>query len=136
VGETIAATEIEVAPILGVVRNVTVGAEAYPVPPLIMLTEVTTPAVSTAVPVAPVPPPPEKTTLMALVYRVPPVPTVTEDTTAPVRTAVAVAPEPAPAVTVTGMTGRLRLGREVCSLRTVEAVRTVLVGKAILFLPQ
>jgi hypothetical protein len=44
-------------------EKATVGGDKYPDPPLVMLTEVTTPPVKTAVAAAPVPLPPENVTV-------------------------------------------------------------------------
>src|SRR5206468_2048516 len=52
--------------------KVTSGAEVKPVPPLVIITLVTTPLVSTAVPAAPVPPPPLNTTVGATAKLAPP----------------------------------------------------------------
>ena len=54
--------------------NVIDGAVVYPVPWVIILTDVTTPAFTFATPVAPVPPPPTNFTIGANSYPLPPAP--------------------------------------------------------------
>jgi len=80
--------------------KVTVGAELYPLPPLLTVTEVTW-ALMVAVAVAPdPPPPPEKVIVGAELYPLPPAVTLT-DMTAPLIVEVAAAPDPPPPVKVT-----------------------------------
>lgn len=81
-----------VAPLPEVIK--TEGAEVYPVPPAVTLTDVTTPPETTAVAVAPEPPPPDKTTFGATVNPLPPAVTFTAVTMPPEIVAVPVAPLP------------------------------------------
>jgi hypothetical protein len=70
-------TAAAVAPVPPPPVKLTVGADVYPLPPAVMVTDVTRPFATVAVAAAPLPPPLVNTTVGALVYPLPPADTVT-----------------------------------------------------------